>query len=88
MAEVDAACEEVGRDPGEVERTAAVYVQMSRGEGRVAGSEDRPKAEPITGLEVAERFAGFEEAGLGHIQVVLDPIDSAAVEELASALGM
>ncbi len=85
MAELEAACADVGRDPGEIEKTAAVYVQLSRGEGRVAGSEDRPKAEPIHGSheEIARGLAGFEAAGLDHIQVVLDPIDAAAVEELA-----
>lgn len=35
MAEVDAACEETGRNPSDVERTAAVYVQLGSGSGRV-----------------------------------------------------
>ncbi len=87
VSELEAACVEVGRDPGEIEKTAAVYVQLSRGEGRVAGSEDRPRAEPIAGEDALERFAEFTEAGVGHIQVVLDPIDVAAVEELAGFLG-
>ena len=85
VAALEDACADVGRDPAEIERTAAVYVQLSRGEGRVAGSEDRPKAPPITGSheEIARALSGFEETGLHHIQVVLDPIDAAAVEELA-----
>ena len=90
MAELEAACADVGRDPDEIEKTAAVYVELSRGEGRVAGSEDRPQAEPIQGSheEIARGLAGFEAAGLDHIQVVLDPIDAAAVEELAEILQM
>jgi alkanesulfonate monooxygenase SsuD/methylene tetrahydromethanopterin reductase-like flavin-dependent oxidoreductase (luciferase family) len=87
VSELEAACVEVGRDPGEIEKTVAVYVQLSRGEGRVAGSEDRPRAEPMAGEDVLERFAEFTEAGVGHIQVVLDPIDVTAVEELAGLLG-
>ncbi len=87
VAELDSACADVGRDPAEIERTAAVYVQLSRGEGRVAGSEDRPKAEPIVGRAIPERLAEFGEAGISHLQMVLDPIDAAAVEELANILG-
>jgi len=85
VAELESACGEVGRDPAEIEKTAAVYVQLSRGEGRVAGSEDRPKAPPISGSheDIARGLDGFADAGLHHIQVVLDPIDAAAVEELA-----
>ena len=84
IGELEAACAEVGRDPAEIEKTAAVYVQLSRGVGRVAGSETRPKAEPISGSHesIAEILAEFDEAGMGHIQVVLDPIDAEAVEEL------
>lgn len=85
--ELDAACAEVGRPSEEVERTAAVYVQLSRGTGRVAGSEDRPKAGPIVAPDIAERIAEFESASVSHIQIVLDPIDSAAVAELAGILG-
>ncbi len=87
ISELEAACVEVGRGSSEIEKTAAVYVQLSRGEGRVAGSEDRPQAEPISGEAIPERLDEFAEAGIGHIQVVLDPIDAAAVEELARILG-
>ncbi len=84
VAELEAACEEVGRDPSEIEKTAAVYVQLSRGTGRVAGSETRPRAEAISGSheEIAELLSEFASAGLSHIQIVVDPIDSEAVEEL------
>ena len=90
MAQVDAACRDVGRDPTEVGRTAAVYVQLSRGEGRVAGSEDRPQACPISGSheEIAAELAKFATVGISHIQVVVDPIDEAAVEELAQIVAL
>lgn len=87
IAELEAACSAVGRDPSEIEKTAAVYIQLVRGTGRVAGSEDRPQDGPISGSEIADRVAEFAEAGMSHIQVVLDPIDAAAVEELAVILG-
>jgi alkanesulfonate monooxygenase SsuD/methylene tetrahydromethanopterin reductase-like flavin-dependent oxidoreductase (luciferase family) len=85
--QLDAACAEVGRDPSEIARTAAVYVQLARGVGRVAGSEDRPKAGPISGAEIPDRIAEFSEVGLSHLQIVLDPIDAAGVAELAAILG-
>ncbi|HSM46103.1 MAG TPA: LLM class flavin-dependent oxidoreductase, partial [Acidimicrobiia bacterium] len=82
---VDEACRDVGRDPSEVERTAAVYVQLSRGEGRSAGSPEKTQAEPIAGSheEIASELGAFADVGIGHLQVVLDPIDAAGVEELA-----
>ncbi len=82
---VDAACEDVGRDPGDVERTAAVYVQLERGSGRMAGSSEKQQSPPISGSheEIAGQLRAFRDAGMGHIQIVLDPIDSAGVEELA-----
>ncbi len=90
MAQVDAACAEVGRDPGEVGRTAAVYVGLSRGKGRLAGSEDRPDVPPIRGSheEIAAELARFAGVGVSHLQVVLDPIDEAAVEELAEIVAL
>jgi len=90
VSELEAACVEVGRDPSEVGRTAAVYVGLSRGKGRVAGSEDRPDAPPISGshAEIAGELARFAEVGVSHLQVVLDPIDEAAVEELAEIVAL
>lgn len=87
IGELEAACADVGRDPAEIEKTAAVYVQLGRGKGRAAGSGDRPGVEPIAAESFPDQVEEFEQAGISHIQVVLDPIDSAAVEELAGILG-
>lgn len=85
MEVVDKACVSVGRDPAGVERTAAVYVQLSRGSGRRAGDADKPESLPISGSheEIAEELRAFEGIGVGHIQIVLDPIDARGVEEMA-----
>lgn len=87
---VDEACADVGRDPGEIERTAAVYVQLGRGGGREAGDLERGVATPITGdrEEVAAELRAFGSAGISHLQIVLDPIDVAGVEELAEIAGL
>ncbi|MGB8361135.1 MAG: LLM class flavin-dependent oxidoreductase [Acidimicrobiia bacterium] len=88
VAGLDAACAEVGRDPSEIEKTAAVYVELSRGAGRRAGSEDRPEVPPISGSheEIAGALREFQE--LDHLQIVLDPIDAAGVEELATIVSL
>lgn len=87
ITELETACEEVGRDPGGIEKTAAIYIQLDRGRGRSAGSDERPHSGPIPGSEAEEQLAGFRAAGIGHVQVVLDPIDAPGVEELAKLLG-
>lgn len=88
VGELEAVCQEVGRNPAAIEKTAAVYVELSRGSGRRAGSEERPEAPPIrgSGEEIARTLREFDDAGFDHIQVVLDPIDAAAVEELADII--
>lgn len=85
LERVDDACRDVGRGPSSVARTAAVYVQLDRGSGRSAGSSEKSSSQPIAGSheEIARRLGEFAGAGLSHIQVVLDPIDAAGVEELA-----
>ena len=86
IEELEAACRDVGRDPAEIVKTAALYVQLGRGAGRLAGSEDRPSVEPIPVDGAADAMGELEERGITHVQVVLDPIDAAGVEELASKL--
>jgi alkanesulfonate monooxygenase SsuD/methylene tetrahydromethanopterin reductase-like flavin-dependent oxidoreductase (luciferase family) len=88
LENVDDACLDVGRDPSEVERTAAVYVQLSRGQGRSAGSSEKPESVPISGShdDIAAELARFAGVGIDHLQVVLDPIDAPAVEELAGVV--
>lgn len=87
---VDDACEAVGRVPGEVERTVALYVQLSGGRGRQPGDVDRGTAEPISGSrsEIADGLRSFQGAGISHVQIVLDPIDAASVEELAEIVAL
>lgn len=85
--ELEAACRDVGRDPTEIVKTAALYIQLSRGSGRIAGSEDRPTVQPIPVDGAAEALAELGEQGITHVQIVLDPIDAEGVEELAAKLG-
>lgn len=87
MANVDRAANTAGRDPAEIERTAAILVQLEGGIGRVAGSE-RPDAPPLTGSveHMAEVFWEYADAGMDHIQLVLDPIDVRSVDRMGGVL--
>jgi alkanesulfonate monooxygenase SsuD/methylene tetrahydromethanopterin reductase-like flavin-dependent oxidoreductase (luciferase family) len=85
---VDAACRDVGRDPVEVERTAAVLVRFPGGSGRIQGESGRPSVPPLEGPPevLAEAFRDYARAGIAHLQLVLDPITPASLEALAPAL--
>lgn len=85
-ARVDAACLAVGRDPAEVERTVAVLVQLPGAGGRAGGSS--AAAPPIAGPPevIAEALRRFSEEGIGHVQLVVDPITTGSLEALAPVL--
>jgi len=86
--QVDAACRAVGRDPGEVERTLAILVAFPDGRGRQAGSDDELEPEAIPGdpETLAPALHAFADAGVGHVQLVLDPITVDAIAALAPTL--
>lgn len=85
---VDEACRDVGRDPAELERTVAVMVRLRGGAGRVQGAYSQDEAPPIEGspAEIAESLRGFAAEGIGHIQLVLDPITIASIQAMAPVL--
>jgi alkanesulfonate monooxygenase SsuD/methylene tetrahydromethanopterin reductase-like flavin-dependent oxidoreductase (luciferase family) len=85
---VDAACADVGRDPGTVERTVAVLVQLPGGAGRGRGDEEERGSDPLRGEpeELAVALSAFGAAGASHFQLVLDPITIRSIESLAPTL--
>ena len=94
MSEVDRACYDVGRDPGEVERTAAVLVATPEGVGRRMGGEgSRPGTErsaPISGTpsQVADTLRGFAGAGLSAVQAVdFSNVTEEEIERVGAAIG-
>src|SRR6059058_2861057 len=82
---VDAICAAVDRDPAEIDRTVAVFVRLSGGEGRPAGATRRSGSPALEGTpeQLAEVFGAFAREGIGHLQLVLDPITLASIEKLA-----
>jgi len=88
-ARVDEACAAAGRDPAEVERTVAVLVRMPGGTGRVMGdTSPRQAVAPLEGPPdvMAETLRAYAREGIGHVQLVVDPITEASVAALAPVL--
>jgi alkanesulfonate monooxygenase SsuD/methylene tetrahydromethanopterin reductase-like flavin-dependent oxidoreductase (luciferase family) len=85
---VDAACRDVGRNPADVERTVAVLVELPGGSGRIQGGYSKEAPEPLTGssAEMAEVLRGYAREGIGHVQLVLDPITVEAIRALEPVL--
>ena len=86
---VDAAARAAGREPGDIERTVAVLVRMPGGTGRVMGdTSERQAVVPLEGTpeRLAEELRAYAREGIGHVQLVLDPITEASVAALAPVL--
>ena len=84
---VDAACRKAGRDPASIDRTVAVLVRMTGGLGRLQGDSRTPPA-PLTGPPevLAAGLRAYAAAGIAEVQLVMDPITPAAIEEFVPAL--
>jgi alkanesulfonate monooxygenase SsuD/methylene tetrahydromethanopterin reductase-like flavin-dependent oxidoreductase (luciferase family) len=86
---VDRAARDAGRDPAAIERTVAVQVRMPGGTGRVMGDTDaRMTVMPLEGSpeHMAEELRAYAREGIGHVQLVVDPITEASVASLAPVL--
>ena len=74
---------------GSVKATAAVFVQLEGGAGRVMGDfHDVDTVHPLTGSAsaLADRLREFEAAGAAHVQLVVDPITRTSIEWLGDVL--
>ncbi|MGH2558034.1 MAG: LLM class flavin-dependent oxidoreductase [Thermomicrobiales bacterium] len=85
---VDTACREAGRDPGEIERTCAVLVGFPGGTGRPTANPTLPPVPPLTGAPeaIADGLRAFAQAGISHVQLVLDPITVESIAAMAPVL--
>jgi alkanesulfonate monooxygenase SsuD/methylene tetrahydromethanopterin reductase-like flavin-dependent oxidoreductase (luciferase family) len=82
---VDAACVAAGRDPGQVERTLALLVSFPDGIGRSIGNLNAPEVTPLPHepARLAAALRDFAAEGVGHVQLVLDPINVDTIRALA-----
>jgi alkanesulfonate monooxygenase SsuD/methylene tetrahydromethanopterin reductase-like flavin-dependent oxidoreductase (luciferase family) len=87
---VDAACRDVGRDPADIERTVAMLVRFPGGTGRIQGSYAESPPPPLEGPPdvMAERLRAYAREGIGHVQLVIDPITRGSIEGFAPVLAL
>jgi len=88
---VDAAARAAGRDPAAIERTVAVQVRMPGGTGRTMGDSDaKQDVAPLQGSPdtMAEELRAYAREGIGHVQLVLDPITRESIERFAPVLAL
>jgi alkanesulfonate monooxygenase SsuD/methylene tetrahydromethanopterin reductase-like flavin-dependent oxidoreductase (luciferase family) len=85
---VDEACRDVRRDPDEIERTVAVLVRFPGGTGRIQGDYAAAQPTPLEGTpdEMADVLRAYANEGIGHVQLVMDPITRASIEAFAPVL--
>ncbi|MGZ8502659.1 MAG: LLM class flavin-dependent oxidoreductase, partial [Candidatus Limnocylindrales bacterium] len=87
-AKVDAAARAAGREPAAIERTVAIQVRLAGGRGRIQGDFAQGGSQPLEGSPevLAEELRAYAREGIGHVQLVLDPISLASLEEFAPVL--
>jgi alkanesulfonate monooxygenase SsuD/methylene tetrahydromethanopterin reductase-like flavin-dependent oxidoreductase (luciferase family) len=80
---VDAACAEVGREPGDVARSVALL--LAPGDVPRLRDFDRAEVPPLQGTpeQIAEMLRAYAREGVAEVQLVLDPITAASIEQLA-----
>jgi alkanesulfonate monooxygenase SsuD/methylene tetrahydromethanopterin reductase-like flavin-dependent oxidoreductase (luciferase family) len=83
LGELDRACEEVGRDPATLERTAAVMVDFENPYGRPGQAVPSLTGTPE---ELAGEMRAYADLGVSHIQLYPDPCTVAGIEALAPML--
>jgi probable F420-dependent oxidoreductase len=78
---VEDAAQQAGRAPGEVEATAAIFVQLPGGVGRLMGEpyDDRTPG-PVLVSDLLPHLRAMTDAGAAHLQLVLDPITVESIE--------
>jgi alkanesulfonate monooxygenase SsuD/methylene tetrahydromethanopterin reductase-like flavin-dependent oxidoreductase (luciferase family) len=80
LAALEAACLEVGRDPGTIGRSAGIVVEPTSvtGSAEAFGIPVRGSAE-----EIADGFRAFRAGGFTHLEVMLWPPTLAALDAMA-----
>jgi len=84
---VDAACDEVGRDPGTLVRTVSIIVDQT-GTREVPTSMAPNTAKPLTGSPetIADGIRAFADQGVSHLQMYLVPNTIDSIERFGKVL--
>jgi alkanesulfonate monooxygenase SsuD/methylene tetrahydromethanopterin reductase-like flavin-dependent oxidoreductase (luciferase family) len=83
--QMQAACDEVGRDPATLELTAGVMLRIAR-----PGQTAAPSTSHITGEpeQIAEVLRGFQAVGVRHLVMVVEPDGNPDLEGLARVVAL
>lgn len=84
LGELDAALAAEGRDPATLERTVGIEVRDPSLPPAEQDGDDRAFDGSVD--ELAEALGAYDELGIGHLMVVLQPMTEASLERLALAL--
>jgi alkanesulfonate monooxygenase SsuD/methylene tetrahydromethanopterin reductase-like flavin-dependent oxidoreductase (luciferase family) len=82
-AKIDAACEQAGRDPREISRSACVLVELDSGAVRRPHDADTV---PVVAGDLPDALRDLEAAGADEAILVLRPITEASIRELGETL--
>ena len=87
LAKVDEALNSAGRNPNDVSKTAAVLVALDEGVGRHT-AHPAPDSNPLRGSveELAAALASWQDIGIDHLQLVLDPITLDSIDVMTDVL--
>jgi alkanesulfonate monooxygenase SsuD/methylene tetrahydromethanopterin reductase-like flavin-dependent oxidoreductase (luciferase family) len=87
LADLERACEEVGRDPGAIARTAGVSVRYADADlpGPTGDRARDLMGEPAA---IADGLGAFEDAGFAHLMVWLEPMNERSLDRLAEAVAI
>ncbi len=85
VAQAEAAA---GRAAGSIERTVTAFVAFPDAVGRVQGDPEGEGTRPLSGdpAALAASLREYAAMGIGHVQLVLDPIAVGSIEALAPML--
>ncbi|MDQ1324185.1 MAG: class flavin-dependent oxidoreductase, partial [Chloroflexota bacterium] len=81
-ADLVAACEAEGRDPGSIEITAGITIDN---EAAAGGRPAAPAFLPPDPDVIARALDAWRDLGVGHVQVDLRPADERTIEVLLEA---
>jgi alkanesulfonate monooxygenase SsuD/methylene tetrahydromethanopterin reductase-like flavin-dependent oxidoreductase (luciferase family) len=91
MAAMDAACRAIGRDPATLRRSASLQVNMpGHGKPGECWVADTRVGNTLSGTpeELAATLRAYAAAGIGHVQVWLDPNTIEGMEAFAPVLAL
>ena len=85
LAALDAACEQVGRDPDTIGRSCCVFIDVEGAKG-VYTQYGISTPNPRSAQGVAELIGSYAEAGVDHLMIWLDPYSEDAIDRLAEGV--